>query len=76
MVFACLYVCAPYACGAYGDQKKASDPHQLEVQTVSLHVSTVEKNLVLMQGKQVLLTTEPSLQATTLGVETEFITGM
>lgn len=51
-------------------------PSNYRSRLVSLHVRTLEKNLVLMQGKQVLLTTETSLQATTLGVETEFITGM
>lgn len=32
--FDCMYFCAPHACRAHGDQKRASDPLGLEVQMV------------------------------------------
>ena len=54
----CLHVCAPCACSAPKRQKGASEPQELELQSVvSVDVLTHP-----MEEQPVILTQEPSLQ--------------
>lgn len=48
----CLFECAPYACSAHGDQKRASDPPELELHMVlSHHVGAGNETLVLWKSR-------------------------
>lgn len=54
--FACMYISTPYVCSAPRDQKKVSDPLELELgMAVSCHVGTWETNLGPLQDQPVLL---------------------
>jgi hypothetical protein len=57
--FACMYLCVSGACR---DQKRMLDPQTGEIQIVELHCWCWERNHLGFLKKQLLLTTEPSLQ--------------
>lgn len=61
--FSCMYVCAAHVGNAYGGQKRAMDPRELELQTViNYHVGA--GNGTESSGRTVsALAIEPSLQS-------------
>jgi hypothetical protein len=64
--FACMYVCAPCMCSAWGEQQSTLDPlTEVTVTVVSCYVGadvycTTKLHLVPLEEQSVLLTAEPS----------------
>lgn len=52
-VYACMHVCAPHIRSACGGQEKASDPQELEFQSVAnYHVGSGNQTRVFWKGSQ------------------------